>query len=82
MQRPVARSYSNRPHRCRTNWTPIDICRGYVEAQHEYALQPREGFESINTPAHYKQSGKQDGLAWQNPDGSWADQLANKIARP
>src|SRR6266480_5905282 len=23
----------------------IDICRGYVEAQHEYALQPREGFD-------------------------------------
>ena len=60
----------------------IDICRGYVEAQHEYALQPREGFD-VN---QYAQSiisnpGKQDGLAWQNPDGSWGGPIGEKIAR-
>jgi hypothetical protein len=60
----------------------IDICRGYVEAQHQYALQKREGYEVnqyaqriISTP------GKQDGLAWQNPDGSWDGPIGEKIAR-
>ncbi len=60
----------------------IDICRGYVEAQHEYALQKREGYDAnqyaqriVSTP------GKQDGLGWQNPDGSWGGPIGEKIAR-
>ena len=60
----------------------IDICRGYVEAQHSYALQPREGYDVnqyaqriISTP------GKQDGLAWQSPDGGWSGPIGEKIAR-
>jgi hypothetical protein len=60
----------------------IDICRGYVEAQHEYALQKREGYDAnqyaqriVSTP------GKQDGLGWQNTDGSWAGPIGEKIAR-
>jgi Protein of unknown function (DUF2950) len=60
----------------------IDICRGYVEAQHEYALQKREGYDAnqyaqriISTP------GKQDGLAWQNPDGTWGGPIGQRIAR-
>jgi len=60
----------------------IDICRGYVEAQHEYALQKREGYDAnqyaqriVSTP------GKQDGLAWQSPDGSWHGPIGEKIAR-
>jgi len=60
----------------------IDICRGYVEAQHEYALQKREGYDAnqyaqriVSTP------GKQDGLAWQNADGSWGGPIGEKIAR-
>jgi hypothetical protein len=59
----------------------IDICRGYVEAQHEYALQQREGYgpnqyaqRIISTP------GKQDGLAWQSPDGSWNGPIGEKVA--
>jgi hypothetical protein len=59
----------------------IAICRGYVEAQHEYALQKREGYDVnqyaqriISTP------GKQDGLAWQNPDGTWGGPIGEKIA--
>ena len=48
----------------------LAICRGYVEVQKEYALQARDGVHQyaqriISTP------GKQDGLAWQNEDGSW-----------
>src|SRR5437667_5679179 len=60
----------------------IAICHGYVEAQHDYALQKRDGYEVnqyaqriISTP------GKQDGLAWQNADGSWAGPIGEKIAR-
>jgi hypothetical protein len=60
----------------------IQICRGYVEAQDEYAYQKREGYgvnqyaqRTISTP------GKQDGLAWQNPDGSWGGPIGQKIAR-
>jgi DUF2950 family protein len=60
----------------------IQICHGYVEAQYEYALQPREGYEVnqyaqriISTP------GKQDGLAWQNADGTWGGPIGEKIAR-
>src|SRR5580765_3827357 len=59
----------------------IAICHGYVEAQHEYALQPHEGYDVnqyaqriISTP------GKQDGLAWQNPDGTWGGPVGEKIA--
>jgi hypothetical protein len=60
----------------------IDISRGYVEAQHEYALQPREGFD-VNQYAQriISNPGKQDGLAWQNPDGSWGGPIGEKIAR-
>ncbi len=60
----------------------IQVCHGYVEAQHEYALQPKEGYDVnqyaqriISTP------GKQDGLAWQNADGAWDGPIGEKIAR-
>jgi hypothetical protein len=50
----------------------IAICRGYVDAQDEYALQPRTGYD-VNQYAQRIVStpGKQDGLAWQDPDGTW-----------
>jgi hypothetical protein len=59
----------------------IQICHGYVEAQDEYAYKKREGYQVnqyaqriISTP------GKQDGLAWQNPDGTWGGPVGMKIA--
>jgi hypothetical protein len=60
----------------------IDICRGYVEAQHDYALQKREGYD-VNQYAQriVSSPGKQDGLAWQNADGTWAGPIGEKIAR-
>jgi hypothetical protein len=60
----------------------IAICRGYVEAQHEYALQPHEGYE-VNQYAQriISSPGKQDGLAWQNADGTWGGPVGDKIAR-
>jgi hypothetical protein len=60
----------------------IEIARGYVEAQHEYALKKREGFQVnqyaqriISTP------GTQDGLAWQKADGTWDGPVGEEIAR-
>jgi len=59
----------------------IAICHGYVEAQHEYALQPHAGYE-VNQYAQRIIStlGKQDGLAWQNADGTWDGPIGEKIA--
>ena len=60
----------------------IDICHGYVEAQYEYAFQKREGYD-VNQYAQriVSTSGKQDGLAWQTEDGTWAGPIGEKIAR-
>src|SRR5690348_5979133 len=60
----------------------VDICRGYVDAQYEYAFQPREGF-NVNQYAQriVSNPGKQDGLGWQNPDGSWGGPIGERIAR-
>lgn len=60
----------------------IEICRGYVEAQHEYALikrgtsgQNQYAQRIISTP------GTQDGLAWQNSDGTWDGPIGEKVAQ-
>ncbi len=60
----------------------IAICRGYVEAQDEYALEPRTGYD-VNQYAQRIVStpGMQDGLAWQNPDGTWGGPIGRNIAR-
>jgi hypothetical protein len=61
----------------------IEICHGYVEAQNDYLFYTqRKGYE----PAQYAQRiiarpGQQDGLAWQNADGTWAGPIGEKIAR-
>ena len=58
----------------------IAICRGYVEAQYDYAMQKREGYD-VNQFAQriISTKGKQDGLAWQNADGSWAGPVGEKV---
>lgn len=60
----------------------IQVCHGYVEAQYEYAMQPREGYD-VNQYAQRIVStpGKQDGLAWQNSDGGWGGPIGEKIAQ-
>jgi hypothetical protein len=60
----------------------IRICRGYVEAQHEYALQVRDGYD-VNQYARRIVStpGTQDGLAWRNADGTWDGPVGEAIAR-
>jgi hypothetical protein len=60
----------------------MEICRGYVEAQHEYALEKRDG-ALVNQYAQRVVSspGRQDGLAWQAPDGTWQGPVGETIAR-
>ena len=60
----------------------IGACHHFVEAQHAYALEKHDGSpvnqyaqKIISTP------GKQDGLAWQNPDGTMGGPLGEGLAR-
>ncbi|MBK9062876.1 MAG: DUF2950 domain-containing protein [Acidobacteria bacterium] len=60
----------------------IQFCRGYVEAQHEYASKKRDGSRvnqyaqrTISTP------GRQDGLAWKTADGKWEGPVGENIAQ-
>src|SRR5215831_9785023 len=60
----------------------IEVCRGYVEAQNEYALTKKKAGE----PNQYAQKiispeGDQDALAWKNADGTWDGPIAEKIAQ-
>jgi hypothetical protein len=59
----------------------IEVCREFVDAQHAYALEKRDG-SSVNQYAQRNVStpGRQDGLAWRNPDGTWGGPLAGRIA--
>jgi DUF2950 family protein len=59
----------------------IQICRGYVDAQGEYALEKHDGSE-VNQYAQRILStpGKHDGLAWRNSDGSLGGPIAEGIA--
>jgi hypothetical protein len=60
----------------------IEICRGFVEAQHEYAQEKRDD-SKVNQYAQQILStpGKHDGLAWQNPDGTWAGPVGEEVAK-
>ena len=60
----------------------IEICRGYVDAQYDYAYQKRDEY-AVNQYAQHIIStpGKQDGLAWQNSDGSWGGPIGEEIAK-
>ena len=60
----------------------IQICRGYVEAQKQYAQEKHDGSE-VNQYAQRIIStfGKQDGLAWQNADGTWGGPVGEGVAK-
>jgi hypothetical protein len=60
----------------------IAVCRGFVEAQHEYALVKRAD-SAVNQYAQriISTPGKQDGLAWQNADGTWGGPVGETVAR-
>ncbi len=60
----------------------IDVCRGFVVAQKEYALERHDG-----SPVHqYAQRiistpGKQDGLYWKNADGTDGGPIGEAVAK-
>jgi hypothetical protein len=59
----------------------ITICRGFVEAQEDYAEQIHDN-SGVNQYAQriISTPGKQDGLAWRNPDGSWGGPVGEAVA--
>jgi len=60
----------------------IDFCRGYVDAQYEYAFQPRDGYDANQYAQHIiSASDKHDGLAWQNADATWGGPVGEAAAR-
>jgi hypothetical protein len=60
----------------------IQICRGFVEAQHEYAMEKHDG-SKVNQYAQrvISSPGKHDGLAWQNADGTWGGPVGEEVAK-
>ena len=60
----------------------IQICRGFVEAQHEYA-QEKHDDSKVNQYAQHILStpGKHDGLAWKNADGTWEGPVGEEAAK-
>lgn len=60
----------------------IEVCRGYVEAQREYARTRHDGVQ-VNQYAQRIVStpGKRDGLAWKAADGTWKGPVGEGIAR-
>jgi Protein of unknown function (DUF2950) len=59
----------------------IEICRGFDEAQHEYA-QEKHDDSKVNQYAQriISTPGKHDGLAWQNADGTWGGPVGEEVA--
>ena len=60
----------------------MEVCRGYVEAQVEYATEVRDD----SGHRHYAQhvlstAGKKDGLAWYDADGKPAGPIAEGVAK-
>ena len=60
----------------------IEISRGFVEAQDEY-VDTKHGDSHVNQYAQkiISTPGKQDGLAWQNPDGTWDGPIGESVAK-
>jgi hypothetical protein len=60
----------------------IQVCRGFVEAQHEYALAIHDD-SGVNQYAQkiISTPGKQDGLYWQNADGTPGGPVSEAVAK-
>ncbi|MEI8038112.1 MAG: DUF2950 domain-containing protein [Verrucomicrobiota bacterium] len=60
----------------------IEICHGFVEAQHEYAAEKHDD-SKVNQYAQriISTPGKHDGLAWQDADGTWGGPAGEGIAK-
>jgi Protein of unknown function (DUF2950) len=60
----------------------IQVCRGYVEAQKEYSLEIHDD-SGVNQYAQkiFSTPGKQDGLYWENPDGTSGGPIGDAVAK-
>ncbi len=60
----------------------MEICHGFVEAQHDYA-QDKHDDSQVNQYAQriISTPGKHDGLAWQNADGTWGGPVGEGVAK-
>ena len=60
----------------------IEICRGFVDAQQEYA-QEKHDDSAVNQYAQkiISTEGKHDGLAWLDPDGTWGGPVGEGVAK-
>ena len=60
----------------------IAICRGFVDAQLEYA-QEKHDDSKVNQYAQriISTPGKHDGLAWKNADGTWGGPVGEGVAK-
>ncbi|HWZ52881.1 MAG TPA: DUF2950 domain-containing protein [Granulicella sp.] len=60
----------------------IQVCRGFVEAQRSYASRVHDN-SGINQYAQkiFSSPGRQDGLYWQNSDGSSAGPIGEAVAK-
>lgn len=60
----------------------IQVCRGFVDAQKEYALQIHDD-SGVNQYAQriFSTPGKQDGLYWQNSDGTSDGPIGDAVAK-
>ena len=60
----------------------IAICRGFDDAQKEYAAEKHDDAK-VNQYAQkmISTAGKHDGLAWQNPDGTWGGPIGDEVAK-
>ncbi len=60
----------------------IELCRGYVESQHEYAADKHDDAKVNQYAQHILSTpGKHDGLAWKNADGTWGGPVGDEVAK-
>ena len=60
----------------------IEICRGYVEAQREFAEEDRDGDGTVEYAQRVISTpGKRDGLVWRDADGSLGGPVSERIAQ-
>ena len=60
----------------------ITICRGFDEAQHEYAQDLHDDSKVHQYAQHILSTpGNHDGLAWQNQDGTWGGPVGEEVAK-
>src|SRR3954447_6771517 len=67
---------------CSNEFDAMNVCDKFVDAEIEYAATKHDGAR-VNQYAEriISSVGKQDGLAWQNVDGTWAGHISDETAK-